>query len=418
MNWSERSGHLAEDGMRGGAALFERFVFICAIAFVFTVPWENAVRISGFGTISRAVGIPLIGAWLLLMFRAGRVRRLHAFHIGIMSFVFWCALTLLWSANLDLTVQQSKTFVQLLASLLIIWTVVDTPDRSRGLLQAFVLGATVTAVLVIYNHSMGNVTRWSQRASIEGVDENDIALVMAIALPAAWYLATGGRPGFGRYHLGVLNFVYIPLGLIAIIMTGSRGGFASTIPFYLYVIYSTGMQRFRTKLALMLAVTVVAALVVSNAPEGPLKRITTTFDEIDSGNISGRADIWLQGLEVWLQNDFFSIVGIGSGGYIWTIGRVAHSTPISVLVETGVIGLSILALCLLLLFRAALRSEPAERAVCVAMLFIWLIGITALSWEYRKPTWILWSTIVCVSASHRRETPDERFLVTPTPDRT
>ena len=417
MNRSEPPGQLVESGTGGLMALFERVVFVCALAFVFTVPWENAVRISGFGTISRAVGIPLIGAWLLLMLSAGRIRRLHEFHIGAMLFVFWCALTLLWSANLDLTFQQAKTFVQLLASLLIIWAVVDTPDRSRGLLQAFVLGAAVTAALVIYNHSVGNVTRWTQRASIEGVDENDVALVMAIALPAAWYLATGKRSGLGRYHLGVLNLVYVPLGLIAIIMTGSRGGFASTIPFYLYVIYSTGTQRFRTKLALMLAAGVVATLVTLYAPEVPLQRITTTFDEIGSGNISGRGGIWLQGLEVWLEGGVFSIVGIGSGGYMWTIGRVAHSTPISVLVETGLIGLSILALSLLLLFRATLRSLPAERAVGVTILLIWLIGINALSWEYRKPTWIVWSMIICVSVAHRRDVHDEQVLESTAPDR-
>lgn len=383
------------------AALFELTVYALTLLFIFTIPWENALRIPGIGTVSRAIGVPLIAAWVIMQFSSLRLREFNSVHLWTFAFVFWVGLAQLWSVDTNLALVQTKTFLQLLFSMFILWSVLDSRERVRWALQAFVAGAIIVALIVFYNYAQGNVTRWTRRASIAGVDENDIALVLAIALPAALYLATTAGTRIKRRVSMLLNFTYVPAGIIAITMTGSRGGVASMLPFLVYGLYLAWRSRARGALWLIVLVPIIVFVVWTFAPDAPLQRIATTFEEIDSGNVSGRGTIWAEGLEQWLSGGFYSIFGLGSGGYVWSVGRAAHSTPLSILVEGGVIGFVLFLGIIISLALICRRAQPAARAVCLAMLASWFIGTLALSWEYRKPTWVVWSLVLCVAVSHR-----------------
>ncbi len=374
--------------------------YYLVLIYIFTIPWENALVIPGVGTISRAVGMLLVVVWAFSVLTQGSLGRINNVHKWASLFVFWCVLSIVWSSDYDIALIQAKTFAQLFVSLCIILSVISTPKRSVYSLQAFVLGCWVVALFVIYNYQIGNVTRWTQRASISGADENDIALVLGTGLPMAWFLSTRLTEIKKNKLFVLLNFIYMPVVLIAIIMTGSRGGFSAMLPTALFVLFGIKKLSLKSKMFATIALTIAIFLVIAYVPETPFRRIAETLDQVNNRTVSGRWDIWMVGLEVWAGNNFNSIFGLGVGGYSAEVGRVAHSTPISVLVETGVIGFVFFAAIVGSLIRQALKADRSVTWLCLTVLLVWFIGINALSWEYRKPTWVLWSLVACLASTH------------------
>jgi O-antigen ligase len=139
------------------------------------------------------------------------------------------------------------------------------------------------------------------------------------------------------------------------------------------------------------------------APEAARQRIATTTTEIRRGTLHSRTVIWKAGLRAWRSRP---VTGAGAGAYpdvvrplIGVPGRpgheyVAHNVFLSVLVETGIVGLALfgLALALLALFVWALRD--GDRLVFTAAAAVWLAGAVTLTWEHRKPTWLL-PALIC-----------------------
>jgi O-antigen ligase len=184
-------------------------------------------------------------------------------------------------------------------------------------------------------------------------------------------------------------------------MTGSRGGFVTLIPTATYIIFTLLSGQISLKKKLLIVPIVVGAIysVFQYAPTQPLLRIVGTIEHLATRNVSGRWDIWQAGLQVWNSSDFSIVFGLGVGGYYSSVGRAAHNTPLSVMVETGAIGITLFFLILLTILIAALKRGrnglPGYTFFSVTLLSVWFIGVMALSWEYRKSTWVIWSILIC-----------------------
>src|SRR5689334_3020976 len=77
--------------------IFRKAAFLFLWVLLFVIPWENAVVIHGFGTISRAVGIPAFGMALLAILECGNLRMLAPQHLIMLCFLAWCGFTYFWS---------------------------------------------------------------------------------------------------------------------------------------------------------------------------------------------------------------------------------------------------------------------------------------------------------------------------------
>jgi O-antigen ligase len=71
----------------------------------------------------------------------------------------------------------------------------------------------------------------------------------------------------------------------------------------------------------------------------------------------------------------------------------AHDTFLSVLVETGVPGALLFGLLLATVALFAWMLGPSERALWFTMLAVWVAGVSTLTWEQRKPTWLIFGLI-------------------------
>ena len=70
-----------------------------ALAFIFVIPMESAIVVSGLGKLSRIVGLLLAVSWFLAFLVTGKTRTPKAFHLLAFAFVSWNVLTLFWTQD-------------------------------------------------------------------------------------------------------------------------------------------------------------------------------------------------------------------------------------------------------------------------------------------------------------------------------
>lgn len=374
--------------------LLRRVAFLCVLAVVLVLPIENVFVIPGVGSLSRLAGILLILSAVPAFLGRGylQFRRQPVVVMLLALYVLWALASLMWSVEPASTMSYVFTFVQLLILVVVIWQLCVTDRDRRAVQQAYVIGSAIAVFEGIRNFVLGNEAVY-QRFSVSNTDPNDYALILALAIPMAWDLFANQR-GYVR----VLNLLCIPLALVGIILTGSRGGsLAAAVALLVIPLGFMSLDRFgrRTILALLVAGllavpffwTDIVTTVGSN-----IDRISTLGEELSSGTLNDRAIIWDLGMEAFGERP---LTGVGGGAFPAAIEKaagvreLAHNTFISVAVEMGLVGLLLFGSVLVVLAVPLIRSYSVRTMPGVVLLLTLLIGITPLTWEFRKPTWLV-----------------------------
>ena len=384
------------------ATALERLAYAALYAFVFAIPWEQSPQLGGF-LIGRWFGFVAFGIAILHVAVSGRVRKLSLLHYWMMALVGWSALSILWTIDWDGTVARIGTYLQLLIAVWLIWEFTSAEIRILGLLKAYVLGIFVSSSSTIYNFMMGitasqlyaerGLEKWDDdRFSISGVNENDLGLMLALSLPMAIYLAARRD----RTLESLFYWVQIAACITAIFLTGSRGALlAAAVSLLMLPLALPRLPRWQ-KVAALAACGGVVAGGAFLVPGDTWQRIFKMGSEISQGTLTHRTLIWGAGIEAFRDHAF---LGVGSGAYGLSVLRaldipyVAHNTFLSVLVELGVIGAMLLFALLAGLFYCAIRMRYFERCLWVTLLMTWAVGVSALTWDYRKPTWLLFGLL-------------------------
>jgi O-antigen ligase len=127
---------------------------------------------------------------------------------------------------------------------------------------------------------------------------------------------------------------------------------------------------------------------------------------VREGGLNQRILIWQTGWEEFRKHPF---LGVGASAFASTmerqIGRpeggerVAHNAFLSVLFESGVVGLFIYVSLLLAMVLVVFQMPRLERNFWLVTLLAWGIGVCSLTWEYRKPTWFLFAMLTVQAAT-------------------
>lgn len=365
--------------------------------FVFTLPWENALGIiPGVGIITKLTGGVALASALGVALISGRVRRWHTLHVVALLFVVWTGSHLFFYFHAgDRLPYKFSTYVQLLLVLWIIWELAPSWPRQLGLLTAYVFGAYVAALatVMLYRREGGELRRF---AAVES-DPNSLAMTLALALPMAWYLGV-------TYRQPILRWAcrgYLAVGLVAVALTASRGGMLATMVALLIVPLS--MTRLSPgRLAASIGVLGLSgALAVVYVPEKIVQRLATTGTEVEDLSLGGRFRIWEAGVDAFAQRP---LTGYGPGGWRSAVRpwlgpdpQVAHNSFLSVLVETGMVGLLLYLTMFVAVFLASRKLPTLERRMALVLLLTLGTAMSPLSWEDQKSVWFILAALLGLS---------------------
>ena len=373
-----------------------RFVaFVLSLVFIFIIPWENAITIGELGTLTRAIGLLMTALWVVKILATGKFRKPRPFHMMIFLFVGWNCMSTFWSLSTPDTTQSMKTYLQLAGLTIILWDLYDTPAALRAALQAYVLGAYVSIGSTVATYLAGNPISELDlpRYAGAGLDANELALILTLGIPVAWHLAVSPVVGKKGYVLRVINYVYVPCALFATMLTGSRMGLFTMIPGLLFIL-GRSTQLKGPYMILVLGSLAVAALVLQPLiPQSSIDRLGTIGSSINERDLGGRVDLWRGIIATFSEHPF---LGAGSGTLRASgeIGTVAHNTFLSVLAETGLIGLTVLVILLAMAAYQTLRKPIWGYGLWLTVLIDWTMGASALTLERTKLTWLFLSLVV------------------------
>ena len=360
--------------------------------FVFSLPWENFIVIPGVGVFSRVIGAVAVGLTIVVNVISGRFRRWHLLHLAALLFVVWAAGVLLIVYSPAVMPKKFWTFVQLLVMIWMIWELAQSRSRLLGLLIAYVLGSYVSALdtILLYRRAGGEMRRFAGG----GGDPNDLAMTLAAAIPMAWYLGM-------TYHRPIVRWAcrtYIPVGLLGIGLTGSRGGMIATLV-ALLIVPVTMTRLSPGKLALAITLLAVSGgLAVAYVPKTIVSRLSTTTTSVEDLSLGGRFRIWKAGIHAFAQRP---MIGYGSGSFKVAImpemgiaTQVAHNSYLSVLVEEGFVGLLLYLTMFVAVFLALMRLHGTERRFGLVLLATIAVAMLSLTWDDHKVVWFVLAALI------------------------
>ena len=405
-----------------------RIAYGVLCAFIILLPWgEDFLELNGL-VLATWIGIVLFGIAVMRTIVRRRVRKLSPAHYCMLAFVGWIVLSILWTTDQDVTTTSIATHLQLLALVWLVWELAPSQGLVEGLLQSYVIGSLIASAMTLYNFMTGRTAAqlaaakgievWeTSRYSVSGVNENDLGVILALSVPIILYLLASQKGPL----IKLMCWLQLIAGFTAILLTASRGALAAAvIGLAIFPLIVSRLPRQQKLLSLVACVCLIACGIYL-VPSSSWERIAAAKSELIGGTLTHRTLLWVAGLSVFRDHPF---LGVGSGAYGLSILRmvdaplVAHNTFLSVLVELGVGGALLLAGLLGCLFYCATRMRYMERCLWIILLLTWAIGGSTLTWEYHKPTWLLFGLLAAHAYSRRTVEPQlEKPAVEPSPRR-
>lgn len=381
--------------------------FACLWLLVFTIPWEDAVTIAGFGTSARLVGFLAMGLGLLAIIERASLRRPTAAHLMMFLFVMLSAMSYLWSLYPEGTFAQDLTYLQLLTMVWLIWELCPKNTQQRRLMQAYVLGTCVSGLDTLYRYLSHEESAY-QRYAGAGLDANDLGLMMALSIPVSYYLLVTSR--------GRITWLYrlqLALAAATVLLTASRGATLATVVALSIVPLTHARLTMKQRVAIVLTLLLLVIAALQFIPATSWDRLSTVPNEFERGTMTGRTIIWRAGWELFRTHPFF---GIGTNAFRVMVSRVlaepirrglpgmppappAHNTFLSVLVEEGVVGLCLFCGLIGVLVMSLNTMPGLQRQLWIVCLATWAVGVSSLTWEMRKPTWFFFGLLIAQSSN-------------------
>ena len=376
-----------------------RLAFVSLWIFVFCVPWENATKFSAVGTVGRAAGLVAGLVCVVAIALSARIR-INAFAITALLFFIYASLSILWSPYPDVAFEAIKTGFQLAIMVLLVHQFANNSIHVRNFFIAFVLGSLVTALSTIHAFETAPEIDITYRrfAASGSFNENEIAITMAIAIAMAWHIALTANAWFYRCIV-----VFIPVGSVASMLTGSRSGFVATMIALSTPLFRISGMSSRGKALVMLGVMPLMAIGLvgisgSIVPEDTLARIGTLAEgraRDDEGGLGGRITIWMTGLEMFAHSN--PVIGTGARTFaahmtaVYGTGDSAHNAFIATAVELGLIGLFLFLLLLSRLAHDVMAAPASDRPTWYVLMAVLLIDFMLNTPVWYKAPWLLWA---------------------------
>ena len=356
--------------------------------FAFAVPWEYSLDVGEpFGNVARILGILLLVAAVPAMLMTREMRGPGLVQWLVLALYLYFACSYFWTVEQEATLEKIRAYFQVMMVVWLTWEVAKTPQHLRGMLRALVAGCWVLAILTWMNFSSASAIAAEQiRFAAEGQDPNDVARFLDLGFAPAMLLFATETGWMTR----VLAMLYVPAGLLAVLLTASRGGFSAALAALLGAAVLLVMWRPRAAAMVFVGLAVTAGALFLYVPAGSVDRLATIPEQLGSGDWNDRLNIWNAG---WHAFTLAPWRGYGAGTFTTAAGLAtgdtAHNTVMAVMVSGGLVATGIFLAILMGVGRAVWRMRGLLRVALGTTLAVWLITAMVGSVEESRFTWLL-----------------------------
>jgi len=383
----------------------------------------NVTLTGAAGSVARLAFIPLFFFWLVTKFERPTIRKFALFITMFIVFFCWQAMTVMWARDQESAYSGLHRYLVIFLSIAIIWDTLKTSEEVSMGLQAYVVGTYVTAASLFKNFLYGRPYIDQGRYNADGFHPNGTAILLAIGMIVAWSLYIS--PQRSHWLWRTANFLFPIAALTGIIITGSRGGAVAAIPGVILILVTLIRKPFG--LPVLAAGMVMAFGFVAARPEITynLDRIATVTTSHENDGFTGRTLLWDTAIDIWKRHP---IIGVGVGGYPMAGAEYginiagerqtqmgAHSAYLSVLSESGIIGLTLYLLCFIAAIASILQIRGTMKYGLLAAGFAILVSSYHEHNMYAQFLWFFFMLAVCYRYRTIPESKSEPLAATPEP---
>jgi O-antigen ligase len=309
----------------------------------------------------------------------------------VLAFYLWLCCSYFWTIEPKETLARMRGGFQEVMVVWLVWELADSARDLRTLLRGYVAGSWVLAALTLANFASARATAEGQiRFAAFGQDPNDVARFLDLGFPLAALLLTSERRWPGR----LLAAGYLPLGLLGVLLTASRGGFLAAM----VGLAASGLLLVhghpRRLLAGALALPPIAGVVWLTVPRGTFERLATISEQLQGGDLNQRLNIWQAGWHAFQRAPFF---GTGAGSFVSAArlapADTAHNTALSIAVSGGVCALFLAAAILASAIWSITQTRGPLQWAMATTLLVWFITSLVATVEENRTTWLLLALI-------------------------
>jgi O-antigen ligase len=362
------------------------------LLFAFAIPWEYSLDLGEpLGNVARIVGLVLLLAAIPAVLQAGRLRMPGPLQWAVLAFYLWLCCSYFWTIEPMATLDKLRAYVQEMMVVWLVWEFAESPRDLRWLLRAYVAGSWVLALLTLADFaSPGAVAAGQIRFAAYGQDPNDVARFLDLGFPLAALLLHSES----RWPARLLAGGYLPLGLVAVLLTASRGGFLAA----LVALAGCGVLllrgRGRVAIAAVFSLPALAAGLWFIVPRESFERLATIPEQIQNGGLNQRMNIWAAGWHAFVRAP---LLGTGAGSFVSAAGLspidTAHNTALSIVVDGGLCALFLALTILALAVRSVLATRGTLQLALATALLVWAVTAMVSTVEESRTTWLLLALI-------------------------
>jgi O-antigen ligase len=361
------------------------------LVFVFTIPWEYSLELGApLGNIARVTGLGLLLIAIPATLQSGRLRRPGLLQLLAIALYLWFCLSYLWTIEPQVTFATLRSYFQEFMIVWLVWEFAEDAGDLFALMRAWLAGSAVLAVLTYVGFaSAADLMDGHYRFVAVGQDPNDAARYLFLGFPVAAFLID-----VERGWLRLAAAIYIPLGLAAVLLTASRSGFLCAL--VALAGCAVLLLRNHARVAVLggMALPLVVLVVWSVAPHGTLGRLGTILEQVQTGDLNQRLNIWGAG---WRAFVLAPLIGHGAGSFVTAAGLApidtAHNTLLSVAVEGGLWAACIAAAIFFACARLVMTANGTMRTAMATLLVVLVVAsLTGTVLESRS-TWLALSLI-------------------------
>ena len=358
------------------------------VLLAFAIPWQYSMDLGEpLGNVARILGLLLLLVAIPAVLQAGRVRTPGAIQWLALALYLWFCCSCFWTIEPLDTLVKMRGYFQELMIVWLVWEFAESPEDLRSLMSAYVAGACVLAALTLASFGTEQpLGSGYMRLAAAGQDPNDTARFLDLGFPFAALLIRCE----GRWHWRLLYLAYLPLGLIAVVLTASRGGMLAALAALagcalLLIPHST-----RGMLAAMAALPAIAAALWIAIPAETVHRLGTIPSQLRGGDLNQRWNIWHAGWSAFVRAP---LLGTGAGSFAGAAQLnpldTAHNTVLSIAVGGGLCAVLLVLAIAALAVNSALATRGPLRGAIITALLVWGIVSLVSTVEESRATWLL-----------------------------